>query len=107
MPKYEERLPTLKNGLLLEAGSSKPNFRDLSTTMETFLKTGYKTDPNELNYAEFPSLTFGDIQSFYENNIKDKPAVITIYGDTSEFDIDQLRQYGKVVELKLDTIRTE
>jgi predicted Zn-dependent peptidase len=107
MPMYKERLPTLKNGLLLEAGSSKPSFRQLSTTTENFLKTGYDNDPNELNYAKYPNLTFEDIQSFYESNVKGKPAVITIYGATSEFELEQLRKFGKIIQLKIDDIWTK
>ncbi|MFD0797503.1 M16 family metallopeptidase [Maribacter chungangensis] len=107
MPTYEERLPSLKNGLLLEASSNRPNFRQLSTTVENFLNTEYESDPNELNYAKFPDLTFEDIQSFYETNVKGKPAVITIYGDTSEFELEQLRKYGNVIELKITDIWTK
>lgn len=107
MPRYEERLPSLKNGLLLEASSGKPNFRQLSTTVESFLETGYESDPNELNYLNYPNLTFEDIQSFYETNVKEKPAVVTIYGDTSEFDLEQLRKFGKIIELRIDDIWTK
>lgn len=107
MPIYDTRLATLKSGLLLESSSSKPAFRSLSTAADSFLKTGYTVDPNKLNYEKYPKLVFKDIISFYEKTIKGKPTVITIYGDTNQFDMNLLRQYGKVVLLDLDDIQTE
>ncbi len=107
MPIYEKRLALLKNGLLLESASSKPGFRKLSVAVDRFLKTGYKEDPNQLNYKKYPELIFEDIVSFYEDNIKGKPAVITIYGDANQFDMNSLKQYGKVVLLNMNDIQTE
>ncbi|MGB5404252.1 MAG: pitrilysin family protein [Robiginitalea sp.] len=107
MPIYETRLEAIREGLILSSGSSKPAFRDLSPRAEAFLKTGYTADPNELNFTKYPTLEFGDIVSFYENNIKGKPAIITIYGDTSQFDINQLKSLGKVIELKMEDILVE
>lgn len=107
MPVYESRIETVKNGLLLESISNKPSFRNVSQVTEVFSKTGYTEDPNQLNYSKYPSLVFDDIVSFYENTIQGKPAVITIYGDTSEFDLDSLKKYGKVVLLDLKDIRVK
>lgn len=107
MPTYEKRLTALKNGLLLESISSKPSCRGLSIKADDFLKTGYEVDPKQLNYQKYPELIFEDIVSFYEDNIKDKPVVITIYGDTDHFDMNLLQQFGKVVLLKMNDIQTE
>lgn len=107
MPTYEKRLTSLKNGLLLESISSKPGFRELSVTADEFLKTGYEVDPNQLNYQKYPELIFEDIVSFYEDNIKGKPVIITIYGDTNQFDMNLLQQYGKLVLLNMNDIQTE
>lgn len=107
MPVYESRTETIKNGLLLQAGSSKPNFRDISDTVEEFTKTGFTEDPNKTNHDLYPSLTFDDIQSFYNQNIKGKPVTVTIYGDASEFDKEALSKFGKVIELKMDDILKE
>lgn len=107
MPTYEKRLTSLKNGLLLESISSKPGFRELSSRADDFLKTGYKVDPKQLNYQKYPELVFENIVSFYEDNIKGKPAVITIYGDANQFDMNLLQQYGKVVLLNMKDIQNE
>jgi zinc protease len=107
MPEYEQRLASIKEGLILESSSSKSNFRNISRTAEMVLKTDYEEDPNKINYEKFQELKFKDIVSFYEKNIKDKPVVVTIYGDASRFDLEKLKSLGKVVELEMDDIFVE
>ena len=79
----------------------------MSLRAEAFLRTGYTKDPNEKNFKQFPNLQFDDILSFYQNNIKNKPAIVTIYGDASKFNISQLRTLGKVIELDMEDILVE
>jgi hypothetical protein len=107
MPVYKSRTEDIKNGLILQSSSSKPNFRDLSETADALVHSGYTKDPNEINYSKYPQLTFEDIESFYSENIKGKPVTITIYGDASSFDKEKLKQYGRVVELTMKDIVTE
>jgi predicted Zn-dependent peptidase len=107
MPKYEQRLASIKDGLILESSSSKADFRNITRTAETFLKTGYKEDPNKINYDKYPGLEFEDISSFYEKNIKNKPVIVTIYGDASRIDLEKLKTLGKVVELEMDDVFVE
>lgn len=107
MPAYEERVAAIRDGLILSSGSARPDFRELSGIIERHLTTGFKEDPNQLAHARFQDLEFSDIQSFYESNIKGKPVTVTIYGDASKMDLNQLKQYGKVIELKMKDIRTE
>ncbi|MFY0608417.1 MAG: insulinase family protein [Cyclobacteriaceae bacterium] len=107
MPVYETRLPNIRDGLILKSSSSKPAFRELSSTVDTFLKSGFEEDPNKSRYSKYSELSFEDILTFYEQNIKNKPAMITIYGDASRFDIDRLKSFGKVVELDMKDIRVE
>jgi predicted Zn-dependent peptidase len=107
MPIYETRLPAIREGLILTSSSDRPSFRQLSRTAESFVKTGYSQDPNEINYGKYPTLEFDDIVSFYEKNIKNKPVTVTIYGDASKFDLEKLRALGTVKELELDDIMVE
>ncbi len=107
MPSYETRLPSIRDGLVLTSSSSKPVFRDLSLRAEAILKTGYTVDPNERNFKGYPNLEFKDIVSFYEKNIKNKPVIVTIYGDASQFDLNKLRTLGRVIELKMEDVLVE
>ncbi len=107
MPSYEERLVPIRDGLVLKTSASKPAFRELSQSVDAFLNSGYQEDPNKINFEKYPDLTFDDIQSFYQSNIKGKPIVVTVYGDASRIDMDQLRKFGKVIKLDMKDIMVE
>ncbi|MFS4415119.1 insulinase family protein [Maribacter sp. 2307ULW6-5] len=104
MPEYPDRLPSLKKGLTLAAGTGAPDFREWSAKAETFLGSGHEKDPNEQLFKDMDGLMFTDIKTFYEANIKDKPLTITIYGNTKAMDMEALGKLGKVVPLKMKTI---
>jgi predicted Zn-dependent peptidase len=107
MPVYENRIDVIKEGIVLQSGSDKPAFRNLSAQLDTYLKTGFKEDPNKFLFENAEKLTIEDIQSFYASTIKGKPVIVTIYGDASAFDMDKLNGLGKVVELKVEEILKE
>jgi zinc protease len=104
MPIYESRLEGIKRGLILQSSSSKPSFRDISSEVERYQKTGFTEDPNKMAYRKYDNLTFSNIQSFYKENIQGKPVAVTIYGDASSMNLDELRQLGEVVELKMSDV---
>jgi len=41
---------------------------------------------------------------FHKNYIKDKPHNILLIGDRNNIDFEDLKQYGKVQELSLETL---
>jgi hypothetical protein len=49
-------------------------------------------------------MTFDKILDFYKSEIQNKTTIITIVGDKSKFDLEGLKKYGKVVEVKMDQI---
>ncbi len=100
MPVYEERLETIRNGLQLSSVTERPDFRNLPVSVETLIQSGFTSDPKEAAYEAYNDMNFDDIVKFYETNVKGRPIMVTIYGDTSRFDIDRLRKLGKVVEVK-------
>jgi len=99
MPEKSERLQMIKQYLALTAITSRPNFRDLSETIEKWQWRGYTEDPAKLKYITYNNLTFEDIVKFYKTNIKEKPLVIAIVGNKKQIDIKKLAKYGKIIEL--------
>lgn len=99
MPQKEERLDIIKTSLMQSINSERPTFRNLSFQVAYWNKQGYIADPREERMETFKNLQFDDITEFYKSNIKEKPYVITIVGDAKRFDINELKKYGKVVEL--------
>lgn len=100
MPKKENRMPNIKSALIQSVNSNKPEWRDLSETVENWQIQGYDKDPRELQYEIFNNFNFDEILKFYSTNIQGKTMLITIVGNKSQVDMEKLAKFGKVVEVE-------
>jgi predicted Zn-dependent peptidase len=104
MPKKEDRFEMVKSSVILSQNAAYPNFRELSTTVEALQIQGYKQDPNINANKTYPKMNFGDIVNFHQQNLKEQKTFLGIYGDTKQFDIDQLKKLGTVKEIKVEDV---
>jgi hypothetical protein len=72
--------------------------------MEACQRLGYTEDPLKTLLPKYAALTFGDIETFWSQNIKDQPIAIMIVGDKKKIDMKELAKFGKIIELKLNDI---
>ncbi len=100
LPERPERLDGIVSGLRQKVITGYPSFRVLSRNIEGFKKLGYQKSPLELAYPQYEALEFADIMEFHREHLKEKPVVITIYGNKKNIDFEALKQYGEVEELK-------
>lgn len=101
LPLQPEKIQDLRAGLQKEAEAAYPDFRDLAETIFELEEQGHKKDPNHYAIEEFADLDMSDILSFHERHIKNKPFVITIYGNKKRLDMNKLNAMGEVVEIEL------
>ena len=87
MPKDSTNLEALRASLKQAAQTSKPSMRSKASTFEYWKRLGYTEDPAKVNASAINALTFGDIEKFYEDNIKDKPVTIILTGDPKKIDL--------------------
>jgi len=104
MPQKTERIDLIKAGLINSISSSYPNFRNISSSIDMGRQRGYTESPLKKEFEMYKTLTFEEINSFYENNIQDKPRIITIYGNSEKIDEKELSKYGKIIKLKVSDI---
>jgi predicted Zn-dependent peptidase len=104
LPEKEDRISSLKKSLQLSAINNYPDFKSIINVISNYQLQGYQEDPNVKAYKKYKGLVMGDIMEFYEQSIKDKPRIITIYGDKGKIDINQLKKYGEVIELELKDV---
>ena len=103
MPKKPERLDNLKQYLKLSS-VNRPDFREQAVYIESSRRLGYTEDPLKTLLPKYAALTFGDIETFWSQNIKDVPMAIMIVGDKKQMDMKALAKFGKIVELRLNDI---
>ena len=106
LPKYPERLATFQDYVSCSISSSYPVPRMHTEMIEELRLRGFTTDPKINEYNTVNNISFEDMYGYYQKNIKDKPILITIYGDKSKIDFEKLRKIGDVIELTKDDIAT-
>ena len=107
MPVRMEKFNASKEALLKSRASDYIGFRDMPYQVQTWMRQGYDHDPR----AEFTNVirnaTFGDIQSFYDRMIKDRPVIIMMSGNQKKIDKKGLGNFGTVTQLRYKQIIKE
>ena len=65
---------------------------------------GMETDMNKVIYPKLESMTFDQLQNFFDIQIKDKTYTYVVIGKKSEMDMSALEKLGPVQELTLEEI---
>lgn len=100
MPQKPQRIDEVRKNLTLSINAQQPMFRYKSMSVSKWLKQGYTKDPREDKYEDYQKMEFDDIVDFYKSNVKGKPWTITIVGDKSRINMEELSKYGKIIEMK-------
>ncbi|HCX98694.1 MAG TPA: hypothetical protein DG754_01015 [Bacteroidales bacterium] len=107
MPVKPERIDMIRDHLQLSALTKRPNFRGLASTVERWKKQGYDVDPMLVNMPAYKNITWDTVKEYYKTNIKDKPVVYMIVGDKRNIKMDELKQFGKIIEIKEKNLFTK
>ena len=91
LPKDSTNMEALRVSLRQAAQTAKPSMRGKASTFEYWQRLGYTDDPAKVNADKINALTFNDIESFYEQNIKGKPVTIILMGDPKKIDLKAIQ----------------
>jgi predicted Zn-dependent peptidase len=100
MPQKPERIDLVKDYLILSSQTRRPDFRNLSQTVMRWKRMGYSVDPMIHKLPAYKELTWENLMDFYTNHLAQKPVAIAIVGDKAMIDLNALKRYGKIVEIK-------
>ncbi|MGV3630360.1 MAG: M16 family metallopeptidase [Bacteroidota bacterium] len=100
MPVKREREDGIRSSLISDAKTSRPGFRELIYTVEKWEEMGFGQDPNKNLLTYFSDLSFDQIESFYNQEIKGRTMQIFVVGNSGKFDTKILEKYGKVIKVK-------
>jgi predicted Zn-dependent peptidase len=104
MPVKPERLPAVKQSLTNQMSYDYPTFRKIPGRIAAFLNEGYPSDPNEDLLEHLSQMEMSDIIRFYEENIKGRPVVYAIVGNSHKIDMNKLTTFGKVIKVKKENL---
>ncbi|MDR1556111.1 MAG: insulinase family protein [Tannerellaceae bacterium] len=104
MPVKPERLPAVRQSLVNQLSNDYPTFRKIPGRIASLLNEGYLSDPNERLIAGLSQMEMADILRFYEENIKDRPVIYMIVGNSHKIDMNKLSAFGKVIRVKKEEL---
>ncbi|MBK7243107.1 MAG: insulinase family protein [Saprospiraceae bacterium] len=71
---------------------------------EQALRLGLKEDSRIETYNQIDQISLNDIKQFHKEHLKDKPWNMKLLGSKEKINMEELKKYGKVVELSLKDI---
>jgi predicted Zn-dependent peptidase len=100
MPQKPGRANMIKKYLQLSLFTDRPSFRAVSKKMVEWRHLGYPEDPAMIKMQAYQDMNFSDIYTYYQENIQENPLAIGIVGDKKAFDLDGLKEFGKLKKVK-------
>lgn len=100
MPEKEERISTVKQSIVNQVNNDFPSFREVPEKVAGFRRNGFDCDPSEALLSGISDMDMKDIIRFYRHNVRLKPVVYVIVGNSRRIDMKQLETYGNVIRLR-------
>ncbi|HKM93351.1 MAG TPA: insulinase family protein [Prolixibacteraceae bacterium] len=100
MPLKASKAQSARNNMVYGAPLRRPSDRYLTYTVENWERFGYTKDPSEINAEKFANADLETINSFYKENIQNKPISIMIVGDRKKIDTKALAKIAKYTSVR-------
>jgi hypothetical protein len=107
MPVSIERFDESVNSLLNRYRTSKVNFRQVIGAVRGWKRLGIEGDPRRQRFQQLQDAAMDDLVNFQREHVKGRPKLISIVGDLSILDTQELEQFGTVQQLQVDDLFVE
>lgn len=100
MPLKPERIIAVKQSMVNQVNNNYPDFRSISNRIASLRCEGYKSDPDKDLLENIVNMGMNDVSNFYNKNIKDRPVVYMVVGNSRQIDMKKLASFGNVINVK-------
>lgn len=104
MPESDERFDRAIESLVNRYRTSKVSFRQVIGAVRGWERLGIEGDPRRERYQELQTATIDDLLGFQQEHVKDRPKLISIVGDLSIINQQELEQFGTVKQIQIDDL---
>ena len=104
MPERTEKFNASKDALIMSRASDYVSFRDIPSTVSSWLEQGYKRDPRKEMTEIIKNTEYKDVYNFYQRYVANRPIIIMMSGNKKQINVKDLGKYGEVKELKYKDI---
>ncbi len=103
-PVSEERFEAARQALLNDYRTSRLGFRQVLAAVRTWERQEVPIDPRVMRFEELQRSSMEAMLAFHRNHIQNRPRLISIVGDRSKIDLEDLSRHGSIVEVNLKDI---
>ena len=104
LPKSPQAFNIGKQAILNKIESERITKKNMVNSYLAAEKKGLDIDAREQIYNEVKAMNYNDLLEFHKNYVKNKSHNILLIGDRNNIDFENLKQYGKVQELSLESL---
>lgn len=104
MPESSERFERSVESLVNRYRTSKITFREVIGAVRGWERLGIEGDPRRERYQELQTASMDDLLRFQQEHVKDRPKLISIVGDLSIIEQEELEQFGTVKQIQIDDL---
>lgn len=104
MPSSSERFEESVNSQVNRYRTSKLNFREVIGAVRSWERQGFESDPRRARFQQLQEATLEEMEEFQQTHIKDRAKLISIVGDLSIIDTEELEQFGSVQEVQVEDL---
>lgn len=103
-PFVESKLETIKNEMINTTCNEYPDFRSMAYTISSDLNNGYTEDPVKDFIEVVGNADTASVKATWEKYFSGRKPVWCIVGNAKKVDMEGLKQFGPVTELKASDI---
>ena len=107
MPRSSERFEESVNSLLNRYRTAKLNFREVIGAVRSWERLGFETDPRRERFQQLQNASLDELLAFQQEHVQNRPKLISIVGDLSIIDANELEQFGTVEEVQVEQLFVE
>lgn len=102
MPEIPEQFEIARQSAIQKLENERITKADIFWTYERLQKRGLDYDTRKDTYTALQQMQFSDLESFFNNTIKNQKFDAVIVGNRNDVDLNALSQLGQVQELDID-----
>lgn len=102
MPEAKEQFEAAKEATLKKLAAERISKQDIFWEYERLKKRGITEDNRQAMYNEIQNMTFDDLKSFFNENIKGETYDVMVIGNKKDVDMKALQKLGDIQEVDVD-----
>jgi len=101
LPVSQERFAETVESVISRYRTGKLGFREVIGAVRSWERLEVPIDPRKPRFEKIQRLGLDDVLQFQTNHLKGRAKLISIVGDKTKFNLEQLKKQGAVTELEL------